>query len=82
MGGEIILESKKDIGTTFFVTIPYNPMLIDNNEKNKTSINEHSKSKNANQFNILIAEDEEINFLYLEILLKDQIDLHCNIIHA
>ena len=38
--------------------------------------------KNTHKYTILIAEDEAINFLFLEILLKKQIDLGCAIIHA
>lgn len=38
--------------------------------------------ENTHKYTILIAEDEAINFLFLEILLKKQIDLGCVIIHA
>lgn len=38
--------------------------------------------ENTHKYTILIAEDEAINFLFLEILLKKQIDLGCTIIHA
>lgn len=38
--------------------------------------------ENTHKHTILIAEDEAINFLFLEILLKKQIDLGCAIIHA
>jgi len=38
--------------------------------------------ENTHKYTILIAEDEAINFLFLEILLKKQIDLGCAIIHA
>ena len=38
--------------------------------------------ENSHKYTILIAEDEAINFLFLEILLKKQIDLGCAIIHA
>ena len=38
--------------------------------------------ENTHKYTILIAEDEAINFFFLEILLKKQIDLGCAIIHA
>jgi CheY-like chemotaxis protein len=38
--------------------------------------------ENTHKYTILVAEDEAINFLFLEILLKKQIDLGYAIIHA
>lgn len=38
--------------------------------------------ENTHKYTILIAEDEAINFLFLKILLKKQIDLGYAIIHA
>jgi CheY-like chemotaxis protein len=38
--------------------------------------------ENTHKYTILITEDKAINFLFLEILLKKQIDLGCAIIHA
>ena len=75
MGGDIKLESKKDVGSTFFITIPYKPVYT-NNEINK------KEGDIQNKHIILIAEDEEINYLYLEILLNDVIGLDCEIIHV
>ena len=83
LGGKISLESKKNSGTTFYVKIPYNPMLSNLKENSETPSNEYlEEENNDHKYTILIAEDEEINFLFLEILLKNQIDLNCTIIHA
>ncbi|MDB9873793.1 response regulator [Flavobacteriaceae bacterium] len=86
LGGEITLKSKKNIGSTFFVTLPYAPALssLDNNSStpNLKEEEEEEEEKEVHKCNILIAEDEEINFLFLEILLKNEVDLHCSIIHA
>ena len=38
--------------------------------------------ENTHKYTILIAEDEAMNFLFLEILLKNQIDLGYTILHA
>lgn len=75
LGGDIKLESKKEVGSTFFITIPYKPVYT-NNEINK------KEGDIQNKHIILIAEDEEINYLYLEILLNDVIGLDCEIIHV
>ena len=85
--GKITLKSKKHKGSTFFVTLPYTPALGNSDIKTSTPNLKEEKQLEEQQeedhkCNILIAEDEEINFMFLEILLKKQIDLNCNIIHA
>ena len=85
--GKITLKSKKHKGSTFFVTLPYTPTLGNSDIKTSTPILKEEEQLEEQQeedhkCNILIAEDEEINFMFLEILLKKQIDLNCNIIHA
>ncbi len=75
IGGQIRLESKKGIGTTFFITIPYKKVHSINNEEN-------SKTVIEDKYTILIAEDEEVNYLFLETLINDVLKLNCNILHA
>lgn len=75
LGGRIRLKSKKNEGATFFVTIPYKPVFKINTNKNTVGVVDHKCV-------ILIAEDEEVNFLYLDTLLKDIIPNDCEIIHA
>lgn len=66
LGGKLTLESELDNGTTFYFSIPYKPVnIIDDNKKDKKTV--------------LIAEDEEFNFLFLEELL---LELDVKIIHA
>ncbi len=61
MGGKITVHSEKGSGSTFFVELPYRP----------TSENREKIEKNSNTAThfVLIAEDEEINYLYLETVL-------------
>jgi len=77
LGGKITLKSEKGKGATFFVTIPYKPVNaeIDNSE-NYLTVEKQDK------YTILIVEDEEVNYLYIETLLEDEIEINCKTIHA
>ena len=80
LGGKTSVKSIKGEGSTFIVTIPYKPIAssLDLNHSNSKD----PKKDNVDKCTILVAEDEEINYLFLEILLKKEIDLNCNILHA
>lgn len=72
----------KGKGTTFYVTIPYKPLhKTANTIVNKTAIKKET-IKNKLSRTILIAEDEEINFLYLKELLNYIDDYNLNILLA
>jgi CheY-like chemotaxis protein len=76
--GEISVKSKTGKGTTFFVDIPYKPLKT---SKSKELIKSSEIKKESTQ-SILIADDEEVNYLYLEILIKEIFQVNCEIIHA
>lgn len=75
LGGKISVKSKKWEGATFIISLPYNPVdkTLKENKKNVTS-----KEKNT----ILIVEDEEVNYLFIEILLTEKISIDCDLLHA
>ncbi|MEN8119948.1 MAG: ATP-binding protein [Bacteroidota bacterium] len=80
LGGNITLKSEKGKGTTFFVTIPYNAVNLE--IENSTSDNEGKIATKQDKYTFLIVEDEEVNYLYLETLLENEIEINCTIQHA
>ena len=77
LGGFISLESKKGKGALFKITIPYKPVL--NSVKDVYS--SYSQVDNDGFSTVLIAEDEDTNFLYLETVLK-YLGMSIRILHA
>ena len=77
LGGTISLESKKGDGALFKITIPYKPTLV-----SAQNVYSSYVKKEKNYFTtILIAEDEDTNFLYLETVLK-YLNRSIHILHA
>lgn len=79
LGGNIRLISEKEKGATFIVTIPYKP--VNKYEREFTESDLYDTKKNRSK-TILIAEDEEINYLFIEALLTKIFNTDFEILHA
>ena len=77
LGGTIRVESDKEKGTAFFVEIPYKlPLGTSTNQGNKVA------DFSNNTINMLVVEDEEVNYLYIEAVLEKFQERKVRLIHV
>jgi len=79
LGGDIHLESEKGKGSIFYVTIPYRTI---ENQTNNLENRAGNNSLNNEALVILLAEDEEMNYLFFEALFQDKLNIEYKLIHA
>jgi PAS domain S-box-containing protein len=79
LGGKLSVKSEKNKGSSFFVEIPYNPLKIPNNN---ITANTGTEEEISDVITILIAEDEVVNYLYLEAILENTDDFKVKLHHV
>ncbi|MBW1295892.1 response regulator [Aquimarina litoralis] len=79
IGGEISFISQENEGSSFLLKIPYTPNSMLNNPETLTA---NQEEKNLQKHVVLIAEDGEINFLFLRTVLTKMIDFEFVIYRA
>lgn len=76
IGGTISVESERGEGTTFFIRLPYTGAI-----SRTTTEKAPPKPSVKHQSVILVAEDEDINFLYIQTLLNTALK-NVKVLHA
>lgn len=79
LGGDINIVSEKGKGSVFYVSIPYEPSGNRGQDVSKSVLNKNGETQ-SKRYRILIAEDEEVNYLYCEALLEGNPNF--DLIHA
>ena len=79
MGGKLSVQSAKGEGSTFNVRLPYKPV---SGKTRGEKIGQTGTAPKKSQLTLLVVEDEEMNYLYLEELLKEGATSSYHLLHA
>ncbi|MDD3301086.1 MAG: response regulator, partial [Bacteroidales bacterium] len=86
MGGSITVESIKGEGSTFYLNIPYKgvtqEIVTDDVLEADSHINKGKGLSGGKHLTVLLAEDEDVNLLFLDTLLRKETKHEFSILHA